>query len=259
MPKIQGHDFNIGASFRVFPKKEINAKVITVKGSIKSHGSGVKVEVSPVSGEKTFIDIIDKFVNDISAPVDIVSTNNSIKPNHLLDSDEEKSYSAYTGTQIFFKTPVDIDGTGDVIISWTKEDIDPLEPTHFEACCWLSKTLDHYLGLCSLLWDKNHSRRSDRGLPGLFSPTSSGMKYKMLSNLWVAKPQLRCFVYNNTLEAIKALFNEEKVYEKHYLGNSVYNILTEGDPNVVANLLKYSDIKAPSYYREKLGIAKEAA
>lgn len=261
MAKINNYDFQIGASFRVFLKSPLGgyatpSKALEIthsKGNVKTDGVGVKINVLPTSGEKTFMDSVEKFTHMVPGKVEITSMIN-VEDSPTLH--QEIDYNAYTGNKQEYKISRNGAGDGDVVIDWT-QDIDPLETTHFEACVWLSKTLDHYLGLPSLLWDTDHSRRKVFGQAGTFIPTSTGMKYRVLSNVWVKKPQYCCLVYNNTLEAIKQLFNNEKSFEKDYFGNSVRNIIDNNLREEVSKIMEYSDIKSPIFYREKLGISKE--
>jgi hypothetical protein len=72
--------------------------------------------------------------------------------------------------------------------------------------------------------------------------------------MWVKWPQTRALVYNNTHDAIKALFEDDKIRDKEYYGKSAADIIRKNEDAEVARLLDYSDIKSPRFYREKLGI-----
>lgn len=69
----------------------------------------------------------------------------------------------------------------------------------------LAKQLDQTLGVYSLFWDKDDSRRSMYGQAGCFRPKPYGMEYRTLSNQWIFSPTLVKFVYNAVEEALTNL------------------------------------------------------
>ena len=82
------------------------------------------------------------------------------------------------------------------------------------ACCTLSKELDYYLGLPSLLFDPDTSRRKMYGKAGAFRPKPYGMEYRVLSNAWLKSPELIKWVFNNTKLAFERLTKEKPVHER---------------------------------------------
>lgn len=80
----------------------------------------------------------------------------------------------------------------------------------------LSKLMDKYLGIYSLLWDKDTERRSMYGKAGCFRPTTYGLEYRSLSNLWIFDDDLISFVYDATLTAYTAYLDGERVFTNRY-------------------------------------------
>lgn len=182
----------------------------------------------------------------------------------------EPDYNAYTGAvnprpdaEKPFRT-----ASGHIHVSWKKNDpewpdeIDPLEPTHFEACCMLAKTMDAFLGIPSLAWDRDEKRRELYGAPGCFRPKCYGggwlgMEYRVLSNKWLSYPQARDLVFGNTIDAFTNLLNNPELPDLKYQGVSAKEILTnpdaEGKAQIAARVRKYGDgtIKFADYYRLK--------
>ena len=118
----------------------------------------------------------------------------------------DPDYNAYTGKvnptpdkEVSFRT-----GAGHIHLGWT-EDVDPFDPGHFEACCLLAQQLDCYLGLPSLLWDKDNRRRELYGQAGAFRPKTYGMEYRVLSNSWLRDPKLIKFVFARAVLAFREL------------------------------------------------------
>ena len=85
--------------------------------------------------------------------------------------------------------------SGHVHIGWT-ENMDINDHNFFEHCCRIARQMDYYLGIHSLLWDKDGTRRQLYGKAGAFRPKPYGMEYRVLSNRWLESPELIRWVYN---------------------------------------------------------------
>lgn len=86
--------------------------------------------------------------------------------------------------------------SGHVHIGWTDAK-DVNDKDHFELCCKVSRQMDYYLGIYSLLWDKDGTRRQLYGKAGAFRPKPYGMEYRVLSNRWLNSEKLIRWVYNS--------------------------------------------------------------
>lgn len=86
-------------------------------------------------------------------------------------------------------------GSGHVHIGWGS-DFDVNSSEHFMSCVTLARQLDYYLGVPSLLWDKDNRRRELYGKAGAFRVKPYGMEYRVLSNVWLQSEELQRFVYN---------------------------------------------------------------
>lgn len=91
--------------------------------------------------------------------------------------------------------------SGHLHIGWG-EGFDPEDNDHFLLCCKVARQLDYYLGMYSLLWDKDSVRRSLYGKAGAFRPKSYGLEYRVLSNRWLDSEPLMRWVYNTLQVAI---------------------------------------------------------
>lgn len=103
-------------------------------------------------------------------------------------------------------------GAGHVHIGWTK-DADVYDGSHIEAGIMLTKQLDFYLGLPSLLYDDDDKRRTMYGAAGAFRPKSYGVEYRVLSNAWLKDSKLMEWVFNNTVLATENLMKGNRAYE----------------------------------------------
>ncbi len=86
---------------------------------------------------------------------------------------------------------------------------------HFTSCCQLVKQLDYFLGIPSLLLDKDEERRHLYGKAGAFRPKPYGVEYRVLSNFWLKSPELMRWVYNTTHLAISELMKGNEL-ARHY-------------------------------------------
>lgn len=85
--------------------------------------------------------------------------------------------------------------SGHVHIGWT-DGLDVNDKDHFLHCCRIARQMDYFLGIHSLLWDKDGTRRKLYGKAGAFRPKPYGMEYRVLSNRWLDSPDLTRWVYN---------------------------------------------------------------
>lgn len=156
-------------------------------------------------------------------------------------------YNAYTGEQnptpngeLPFRT-----ASGHVHIGWT-EDMDPYDPDHFEACCMLTKQLDVCLGIPSLMWDADSTRRELYGKAGAFRPKSYGMEYRVLSNAWLSNVDLRQSIFHMTLKATKSLL-DGKDYSQYIGTDLIQSTINSSNLDKALDIIAALDI-LPTIY-----------
>jgi len=74
-------------------------------------------------------------------------------------------------------------------------------------CATLVKQLDCYLGLPSVVWDRDAKRRQMYGAAGAFRPKPYGVEYRVLSNAWLLNEKRMRFVFNQTVKAVNDLIS----------------------------------------------------
>lgn len=87
------------------------------------------------------------------------------------------------------------------------EGADPGSDEHMIRCATLVKQLDCYLGLPSVVFDKDTARRKMYGAAGCFRPKPYGVEYRVLSNAWLLSEDRMRFVFNQTKQAVDDLVN----------------------------------------------------
>lgn len=105
-------------------------------------------------------------------------------------------------------------GAGHIHIGWTT-DAEVYDGKHFMKCAEMAQQMDYYLGIWSLLWDKDNTRRSLYGKAGAFRPKPYGMEYRVLSNSWLSSPILTRWVYNSAVQGANNFFMGAKETDFH--------------------------------------------
>ena len=295
MAKIGNFEVLIGCDPEFWVKNKTTGKIISAhglvpgtkkaplrlnKGAVQVDGMALEFNIDPAKTVRGFngnINIVLDKIQDMLPEYDFVyepvaefgADYINAQPQEAKQLGCEPDYNAYTkainpppNAGAPFRT-----AAGHIHISWKKTDdanwpneISPTDATHFDACCMLTKTLDAYLGIPSLVWDRNQKRRELYGKPGAFRPKVYGdgwfgMEYRVLSNAWLNWQHTRDLVYGNTIKAFNALLKDEEVCEKKWYGYTAKHMLENStDDNIkrtIPNLIEgdNAEINSPKFYR----------
>lgn len=194
-------------------------------GAVQVDGMALEFNIDPAKSSKEFVHSIRHVMGQLAAMVPeytLVATpvaefgKKEIKrqPPEALELGCDPDYNAYTGEpnpkpdgERTFRT-----GAGHVHIGWTK-DMDVNDPEHIEACRMLTKQLDVYLGIPSVILDPDTKRREMYGKAGCYRVKPYGVEYRVLSNFWLKSPELMAWVYKQTKLAFDKLIAGERRYE----------------------------------------------
>lgn len=288
--KINGHNFLLGADPEFFVRKD--GQVVSAhglvegtkeapykveRGAVQVDGMALEFNIDPATDFSAFDESIsmvldqtmkmvpgyEMFVSDPHAilgctllPVaEFGAEYIAAQPKEAKELGCNPDYNAYLkgvnptpNADAPFRT-----ASGHIHIGWC-DGVDPLDPTHLEACYALTKSLDVWLGAASLSWDPDNRRRQLYGKAGAFRPKPYGMEYRVLSNKWVTSPLLRKLVYWNTIEAIKQTFDNPDRWEgKLVEGKTIPQIINQEVENwnsLAARTLQAFGIRTPKWYRE---------
>lgn len=127
--------------------------------------------------------------------------------------------------------------SGHIHIGWTQDE-DVYNKDHYWLCCQMAKQMDYYLGIYSLLWDKDPTRRSLYGKAGAFRPKPYGVEYRVLSNRWLESDKLMAWVYNGVQAGVMAGF--ENNWAEDSFGKLARSII---DNNIIDWQTKFPVIK----------------
>lgn len=276
--KINGYDFKIGADPEFFVKKfgklqsahglipgtkERPFKVN--KGAVQVDGMALEFNIDPAENYEQFEDNMSSVLTSITAMIpgyevfvepvaDFGLEYISKQPKEASELGCSPDFNAYTkmanprpDAQTPFRT-----ASGHVHIGWTKEPVDIDNEGHLEACRALTKALDVFLGIPSMVFDTDDRRRSLYGAAGAFRPKPYGMEYRVLSNKWITNPVLRKLVYHNTMDAIKATFDNPDVGDTKFYDLTAREIVQKSNDNwfsAACYAMQYGNIKSPKHYR----------
>jgi hypothetical protein len=259
-------------------------------GAVQLDGMAAEFNIDPVDNAKAFNDNIDAVLGalrkivpgdfdfDYTPLAQFGADYIAAQPEECRILGCDPDYNAYTGkvnpvpnAKQPFRT-----ASGHIHVSWKKvgdakwaDQIDPLEPTHFEACKQLVKTLDAYVGIpCAILEGLEDGgkpaaeRRKLYGQAGAFRPKSygggwHGVEYRTPSARWLVNQDFRSCMFGNTVEAFRALMSDYDVPDKKWEGYNPKDIINGVDQQeyqeaamyIVDSEGKEGKIKSPKYYR----------
>ena len=186
-------------------------------GAVQVDGMALEINVDPVDNAEKFQHNVNSVLEQLKSMIpddlefDIVPSVEFDKNYYNSQPDKSKElgcdpdFDAYTMQPNPTPEASNLRAAGGhVHIGWT-EDEHPNDPWHMENCAQLAKQLDYYLGVPSVLLDKDKTRRKLYGLPGAFRAKSYGMEYRTLSNFWIKEPELIGWVFNSSCRAVKDL------------------------------------------------------
>jgi len=222
------------------------------KGAIQVDGTALEFNIDPASTVEQFVDNIksvratlESYVPGFNVVAEPVANYNQkywlteVPPEaQTLGCDPD--YNAWTMEQ----NPPPNPGTkpfrtasGHVHIGWSK-DQDVYDKEHYLMCCKVARQMDYYLGIHSLLWDKDSTRRSLYGKAGAFRPKPYGVEYRVLSNRWLDNDELIAWVYNSVQIGVEAAFAGNGWAEDNY-GQLAKHIIN----NNITDWNKHFDLK----------------
>lgn len=207
-------------------------------GAVQVDGTAAEFNIDPASTAQEFYTNIKTVLKEMQGlvpdytlkAVPMVKYNKSyfdrIVPDYAKELGCDPDYDAWERA---INTPPDATGSmrtaaGHVHIGWT-EDADPYDEEHFQKGAALARQLDYYLGIMSLEWDQDGTRRLLYGKAGAFRPKPYGMEYRVLSNAWLNRMSLVKKVFNLAKKGTDAFF-EGNIMEEEF-GDLARTIINE--------------------------------
>lgn len=188
------------------------------KGAVQVDGMALEFNIDPAESEEQWVTNIatvmkqlrefvpEKYKFHIEPSVRFNSNHLKAQPKEAKELGCMPDLNAYT----LQENPKPNENTtlrtasGHIHIGFT-ENADVKSEEHIMRCATLAKHLDLFLGLRSLEWDQDRTRRELYGDPGAIRIKPYGLEYRVLSNKWLEKEKLVRFVYRQTLTCIDNL------------------------------------------------------
>lgn len=180
-------------------------------GAVQVDGMALEFNINPADHDQAFVDNINSVLDQLRGMVpdhqlEIIAVAEFTKeymkqqPKEAVVLGCDPDFSAYTGrpnnppnAAADFRT-----AAGHVHIGWTE---DAKGEEHFSKCVGLTRQLDLFLGIPSLLFDDCVKRRELYGKAGAFRPKPYGVEYRVLSNKWLENEDLMKFVFKYATHA----------------------------------------------------------
>ncbi len=223
-------------------------------GAVQVDGMALEFNIKPASTEGEFLFAVTDVLATLKSMVpeyEVVATPvadfdmDYIKqqPAEALELGCDPDYNAWNGManprpdgERPFRT-----ASGHVHIGWT-DGMDTNHPMHQAMCREAAKQLDFYLGLPSLMYDKDTRRREMYGKAVALRFKPYGVEYRTLSNVWLSSEKLIKWVYNNTMLAMQKLEEGVLLSEKY---GDIQELINNSDVKESNAIIKSANIPVP--------------
>lgn len=218
----------------------------------------LEFNIIPAENEEQFCNNINKVLSHIVSELSFKNLLMDITPSRVfskrqLDNEQactmgcDPDFNAWELEQNKLLSP-DILGNlrtagGHVHISFTVNSLPP-KPLHLFN---FVRMLDLYLGVPSILIDRDDRRRLFYGKPGAFRPKPYGLEYRTLSNFWIQHDSYKKWVFNQVSCAVRRLHTEEckGLWEPAGLSEDIRHCIHNSDLNIASALVKKENIALP--------------
>jgi hypothetical protein len=249
--KNPNNDFYVSAHGRIQGDKRFPLKVNN--GAVQVDGTALEFNIDPAKSREEFVGNVTSVWGQLCDMVpgyrvvpDSVAVYEEAYfanlPNQVKELGCDPDYDGWTG-RVNKKPDCNLPmrtAAGHIHIGWG-EDFDIYSEKHFDLCCDLAQHLDYYLGIYSLLWDRDDQRRQMYGGPGCFRPKPYGIEYRTLSNAWLRSIDLMEWVYDAAVEGVTSFLNGGfKPVEEH--GDLARSIIQS---NQIYWPLTYKNLRVP--------------
>ena len=112
----------------------------------------------------------------------------------------------------------------------------------------LIKLMDLFLGIPSVILDRDNKRRELYGKAGCYRLKEFGFEYRTLSAFWIATDELRQWVFNNTIAALAYNGKNKVIQSTDY--EKIQDTINKGDVKTAIKLVKKYNIPLPASVTE---------
>jgi len=219
-------------------------------GAVQVDGMALEFNIDPVDKEEDFLYNIEDVLSTLKSMIPGYEVD--ITPVAVFDKDYMEAqpneatilgcsvdYNAWSGMpnptpnqKALFRT-----AAGHIHIGWTEDVM--IDERHKSIASKLTQQLDFFNGLPSVIYDDNTQRRELYGRAGAFRPKPYGLEYRVLSNMWLSSKELMSLVYNNTIKALQAFKEGNKLALKY---GDIQDIINNSDKDRAIAIMKQEGI-----------------
>lgn len=91
-----------------------------------------------------------------------------------------------------------------------------VDEDHEYDCASLVREMDYYLGIETLIWDQDNTRRSMYGGPACYRAKPYGVEYRTPSNKWLETDELMGFVFDRAKKCTQNVFDNGPFLTEKY-------------------------------------------
>jgi hypothetical protein len=249
------HQGNIVSGFGLI-KGDKKDPFLVDNGAVQVDGMALEFNIDPAKNEAEFVYNINSVMaqlKDMVPEFEVVAQPTahfsrdymSAQPKEALELGCDPDFDAWRDGTVNVKPDQDKPmrtGAGHIHIGWC-EDEDASCPIHLSSCIAITKQMDAYLGVASVLFDADTERREMYGKAGAFRPKTYGVEYRVLSNFWLSSPELISFVYQTAMLAMDELVKGNRAFECE--GMSPQEIIDSSNKEEAIKFLQNINVEVP--------------
>lgn len=221
------------------------------KGAVQVDGTALEFNIDPAKTEEEFVTNCRAVLAQLKAmiPADAEIDLSAVAryeeayfrdlPDFVKALGCDPDFDAYTGVETErraaerpFRT-----AAGHIHIGWTKDE-DPFKARHFQSCRTLTKELDIWLGLPSVIFDaESKDRRDLYGKAGCFRPKPYGCEYRVLSNKWLQSDEMTKWAFAQTKRAFDWLMTGNPPMHKTFSEKRIQQAINTSDVDTAKGYL----------------------
>lgn len=196
-------------------------------GAVQVDGMALEFNINPASTEEEFLFNVQDVLNTMTLMVpdyEVLATpvaDFSIdylkaQPAAALELGCDPDYNAWYGNaneKPDGERPMRT-ASGHIHIGWT-DNQDVQDYGHVLQCESIARQMDFFLGLPSLMYDKETRRREMYGKAGAYRPKPYGVEYRTLSNMWLNSPELIKWAYRAAKKGVEEALNGNLLVDRY--------------------------------------------
>lgn len=204
----------------ILPGTKIEPYKVT-RGAIQVDGTAAEFNTDPAESGQGFVNNIAQVMADLKKHLGgkyefVLDPTATFEPTYfhsLPDVTRElgcnPDFNAWTGK---VNPSPDGDSTtmrtasGHIHIGWC-DGVNPSDPNHIADCETVIKQMDYFLGLYSLMWDKDPARRALYGKAGAHRRKPYGAEYRTMSNVWLRSQSVQRWIWDAAVQGVNNLMS----------------------------------------------------